>query len=577
FSRFGVAQIFATFAAPLVLWLFVRSQERGSPRGALAAGLGLGIGLQLYYAMTTIPIVLLGAFLHGVVTRRHRGRAAVSLLVLTFATAGAAYAPVLQYSRRHPEAFSERFRAVSAFHVGSVSELARLFLVPSESRPEAIRILKRNVLAHLAMFHVRGDSNGRHNLPGAPMLDPVSGALFALGFLWCLLRIGVGRYFLLLLWFGAMISAGILSVDWEAPQSARTIGLTPVVALMGGVVLAGAWQAVSGSGGSPSRRAAGAALVLVALGAAFVHTWHTYFDKQLRDPAVFAAFSAQETKIGEVVRDEARDADVYVPETLLGGPTETLLIGHPLKANPFERARDLPLEARGRKAIVFFHGHETETLELFQRYYPSVRPQPFGPPGSAPILFVARVSPAELESIRGWTLRYEPDRGHGVEETVRSTEWSFTSSPVPLPFTVHVKGTLRVERDGLYRLVLSGGKPLSLVMDGESLPTTSVVEANLARGSHTVQASFRVTTPSTTAALRWREPGSEREAAIPERNLYSPSLPFGGLLGSFYPRVDCEGTPSFRRIDAQVAFYFHLLPLERPFGVRWTGEVLAPE
>src|SRR5207248_7261608 len=41
---------------------------------------------------------------------------------------------------------------------------------------------------HALMFNVSGDLNGRHNLPGAPMLDALSGGLVALGLGWLLVR-----------------------------------------------------------------------------------------------------------------------------------------------------------------------------------------------------------------------------------------------------------------------------------------------------------------------------------------------------------------------------------------------------
>ena len=39
-------------------------------------------------------------------------------------------------------------------------------------------VVVESLQRHLLMFHVEGDMNPRHNLPGAPMLDPVTGAFF---------------------------------------------------------------------------------------------------------------------------------------------------------------------------------------------------------------------------------------------------------------------------------------------------------------------------------------------------------------------------------------------------------------
>jgi len=42
----------------------------------------------------------------------------------------------------------------------------------------SLRPVAENALATLRMFHERGDSNARHNVPGEPMLDVIAGFLF---------------------------------------------------------------------------------------------------------------------------------------------------------------------------------------------------------------------------------------------------------------------------------------------------------------------------------------------------------------------------------------------------------------
>src|SRR5512143_4216278 len=138
-------------------------------------------------------------------------------------------------------------RTVSAVQAGSTGELARILLTPSPRRAEALDVLARNTAAHAAMFHVAGDRNGRHNLPGAPMLDPVTGVFFAVGLLFALALLLDWRMATLLLWFGAMIAAGILSLDFEAPQGARTCGLNSVIALLAALPLARLGTLVAGT------------------------------------------------------------------------------------------------------------------------------------------------------------------------------------------------------------------------------------------------------------------------------------------------------------------------------------------
>src|SRR5579872_5324247 len=65
-----------------------------------------------------------------------------------------------------------------------------------------------NIRAHLLMFTVFGDRTGRHNLPGAPMLDPVTGACFLLGLGIAMRRIRHWFSQILLLWLVASLLGG---------------------------------------------------------------------------------------------------------------------------------------------------------------------------------------------------------------------------------------------------------------------------------------------------------------------------------------------------------------------------------
>ena len=69
--------------------------------------------------------------------------------------------------------------------------------------------MARTTQEHLLMFNYRGDPNGRHNVDGEPMLDPISGSLLVLGIGLSLWRIRQPGSFLLLAWFLLMLMPGI--------------------------------------------------------------------------------------------------------------------------------------------------------------------------------------------------------------------------------------------------------------------------------------------------------------------------------------------------------------------------------
>ena len=62
----------------------------------------------------------------------------------------------------------------------------RTFLFTGKSEAERLPALLGNVQKHLLMFNWKGDPNGRHNLPGAPMLDDVTATLMVLGLVYSL-------------------------------------------------------------------------------------------------------------------------------------------------------------------------------------------------------------------------------------------------------------------------------------------------------------------------------------------------------------------------------------------------------
>jgi hypothetical protein len=583
FSRFGMAILAPSFFVPLALYWFIRSQRRLGPRDAVFAGMTVGIGLQFYYAMLSVPVLIIAAFVHRLIAGASRSWASVGLLALTLGAAAFTYAPVYQYARNHETEFGERMQTVSILKVRSLGEAFRLFRTPSEERAALLSVIGSSTRQHLRMFHFEGDRNGRHNLPGAPMLDRVTGALFGIGLLWCLAMAFDPQFGMLLLWFGAMIAPGILSLPFEAPQGARTIGLTSVIAVLAALPLAQATRAVAGS----SRFRKGVAVVvaagLVACGG--IEAWITYFHRQMWDPAVWAAFSTPETKIGEVARDEGQGVDLFVPAVWLGGPTETFLLGRNLEGLPFERSRDLPLEPRGRRAIVFFPGNERETVDLVRRFYPRAELESFGPPrpdGSRgdPILWIARIPKEDIESIRGWVTSYRPAEGESIYLTTTSSTWDWSASPVAAPFRAIVQGALRVVWDGSYRIVLDSQWPARLHVDGEAvLDGTGRLEtrAELPRGNHSIRIEVEARQASGTTELRWEGPGTLAETLIPAGQMVSPRLRFGGLLGQYFRGLQAVGRPAFQQIDPQIGFYFHNLPLPRPFSIRWKGSVYAPE
>ncbi len=229
FSRIALHGVTTPAFEVIVLYFLDRALERKQLSDFAAMGLALGFGLAFYASFRLFPIVL-GIFIVGLViaalVRGVRslsfipsGRGRFSLLQwvphLAIFVLGTliAIAPVAQFAWQNRDVFFARTNTVSIFERRDERDLSKALI--------------SNTLKHLEMFNVLGDRNGRHNLPNEPMLDPIIGALAVLGCGYALWRWRDPANALMLLTFLIMNLGGILSVDFEAPQSLRSVGVMP--------------------------------------------------------------------------------------------------------------------------------------------------------------------------------------------------------------------------------------------------------------------------------------------------------------------------------------------------------------
>jgi len=300
-SRWGWNALLPPLFQVLVAYLLLRGLETERPRDFALAGLMLGLSQYTYLAARLIPLTVALFLLYQTLTeRRFLRRHAINLILLagvslmTFAPLG------LTYLKR-PFLFFNRTRQVSLLN--DLAEAGNL------------EPLRDNAVEHLLMFNYQGDANPRHNLPGAPMLDPVAAALLPLAGGYALYRWRDRRYALLLLWLGVALLGGVLSAAAEAPQSYRTLGAVPAIALLVGDLLARLWRRLVSPGGKLWRGAAAAALIAgLALGG--YHNVYAYFITYAQDPCTVWGFTPFETGIARTVAAALDTHDVYVAPKL---------------------------------------------------------------------------------------------------------------------------------------------------------------------------------------------------------------------------------------------------------------------
>jgi len=588
FSRIAMTGVDAPFFQFLSLYFLTRLLRRGHLRDALWAGLTLGFGLMFYTAfrLYVLALVLFGVVViirwTGPVVTAWRGggwRRFLGATAIIVAGTWLVITPLVRFALDNPDAFWYRTRQISIF--------------TKRDQPELDKALWQSTQQHLLMFNYRGDRNGRHNLPGEPMLDPAMGILAVLGLGLALARTRYPANTFFLILFPLALAGGIFSVDFEAPQSLRSIAVIPAVIYFAGLALVAlgreAEKALQPLPPIWVVAPAGAVAAYILAFNAFV-----YFDKQANDFASWNAFSAPETITGRKMAELGPDY-VYILSPFLTNHPTTRFLAPNIRQQQFLAIPDaLPVrDSSGQPVAMFVHPDESWIFDEAKRFYPNAQYTIFrGPAGDderdgPPSVYFIGLQPADLMSIRGLELTYRPNLdsgssgqmimpGHTNRVFNINANWP-QDSPVPGDFTAEWRGILYTPTYGPYsfRLITPAGGLLEIdgnvVLQGQGEQTTGLT---LAQGDHLIRVQAQSGTGP--VALFWQPP-ARREALIPAWALYSSPVTNHGLEATFYPNANWQGQPAFKRIDPFLDSYFHLIPLNRPYSVAWAGALVAPQ
>jgi hypothetical protein len=225
--------------------------------------------------------------------------------------------PLISYGITHRASFGQRIGQTSIFNSDSLAGRAPLARI------------EENVRLNLGIWNERGDRIGRHNLPGAPMLDPLTGAAFVIGAGLVLTRLRDRRALLLALWMGVALVPGIFSI--EAPHAVRTvetIAPTMLLAAVGVCTRAtkttddGRWTLAMLS--IVRRRSSKYALAAGLLIATLALNGARYFVAWPHSPQAYEEFFVAETHAGELIQRLAAQPEIqaggyqiYVPASAI--------------------------------------------------------------------------------------------------------------------------------------------------------------------------------------------------------------------------------------------------------------------
>lgn len=250
---------------------------------AVLGGVAVGLATYGYHASRFTPLAaaLVGALVLGLGLRRWR--AAAGRIAVMAAVALAAMAPLIAYGLDEAGSFNRRVLQTSLFNEENRGGRAPAALIGD------------NLRAYLGMWHRKGDNNPRHNLPGAPMLDPVTGMLAVAGVSLAFGRLREPWARATLAWAALMLLPGVFAGN--APHTFRSfesLGPTLVLAGLGGAAL-WSWYRDRPAPMVQPRSALVFAIVTVLL-----LNGLRYFVAWPAAPGVYSQFYVADTRIGEL-------------------------------------------------------------------------------------------------------------------------------------------------------------------------------------------------------------------------------------------------------------------------------------
>ncbi|MCC6456504.1 MAG: glycosyltransferase family 39 protein [Caldilineaceae bacterium] len=570
FSRLGMYNSATPLFELLALFWLLRGWRRGSVLDFTLAGVAIGLGLCFYSAFQLF-LGVIGIFvLVAAWQERGRWRVLWGGLAISALAAALVVAPLIKYVLAKPESYFARVQATSLF--------------ADKAPEERIPALWKNTRKHLLMFNVRGDPNGRHNLPGEPMLDWVSSGLMVVGVVSCLRSGSKPRALLIPVWIAVGLMGGILSLDFEAPQSLRAIGALPAVLLCAALPVAQLVQEWGSGAGRYFPRAGFGLVAVVLLLPAGVANLHTYFVRQANDFASWNAHSTPETIAAHLLRDADPAVEKYVISLFDGHPTVRFLAGD-VAYRRVETNTTLPLVREMPNGMMLVVDTERQAIyEESRRLYATGNFQEIRPPFGGPVVvYVTQLSGEDLQTVQGLWGTYSQE----VEEPLAQVrkdgaldfEWP-ADAPVQLPFVADWRGVLAVNSYGPYQFFIQAPGEVALTI-GESV----VIEGDasnveglaggimLARGHHAIH--LHAEGGEGRLRLAWQPPDGP-PATVPGWALYVSPVQSNGLLGRYFANGEWNGEPAFAQIDPRLSMYFHVPTLARPYTVEWSGKLATP-
>jgi hypothetical protein len=543
-------------------------------------GLLMGLSIYTYLSARLAAATLLLYILFWVFSDPSGVRAALRRSWLGFAifaiAALVAVAPIAVTYASEPFTMNNRVAEISIFR--DVRE------------QNSLQPLLQNIGDMLKFFHQTGDLQGKHNLPGEPMADPVTGLFFAIGLACALLRWRDQRYFLLVAWLVLGLAGSFLSSQHESPQSYRSLTALPAVILLAADALERGLRAVyrtledNAGGEARSNRAAaitgGIALLLLAGAALWEST--IYFGRQAASLDVVRGFNPSENRVAdEVIASLQSERDIYLSPRfseysqlrfLVYGVVKEQTGENTLDNKPYRTLlpeTDLPLQDTGRDVLILLDSTYWDLRQYILSFYPEAKIEQSTLADGSPVYLRIAIPHEQIAALQGLTRTVTGADGSSEESPVSQVELTAGNLKAD---EITWEGAIRIDHGGDYLIQGDGGLEVFL----DTLPVNE--RHYLGRGVYNLRVVWKAG-DSPAAQLLWQRPGQEL-TPVPPEVLFRLAPREQGLLGTYWNNINWENTPVFQQVTP---FLMLAWSDEQPivphgeFSARYTGWLHIPE
>jgi len=298
YSRFGVRHIGVMPFILLALYAVFQISNLKSPisnlKLGLLAGAAMGLGLYVYYAAWAMPVFAVAFGVYLFLFHRERLRAVWPSLLLALVAAGIIFAPLGLDLARGPQV--TRIEVTGA----PLRALLNGDLLP----------VIQTTLGTLGMFTFAGDPEWLYNFSGLPLFDWITGAMFYLGLIICLIRWRDARYGFVLVWLITGLAPAFISVP---PASySHTIAAQGAVYLLPALGLSNIQYPIPNIKWRAPILKLGYLVFVVWVG---WYTYHYYFDWWPNHAMVRFAYHADTHDLARWLDGQSEGGDVAISTT----------------------------------------------------------------------------------------------------------------------------------------------------------------------------------------------------------------------------------------------------------------------